>query len=187
MKYLLAIPILLTLIAALYPKRIKVTPKITHSKIEEQKVFQPTEYVTSINTSKQMPVQFHVEEFREERPEIEFDPAWEDDLYEFLVDTDPENADRIFKEYIDEKYKHAADIEMNLAEGLRGLSHLNGESGMEDDTDEEAERKPASLAMLKISHQERLRKILGENLEPVLTQYELHRQRNEEETEVSSH
>lgn len=74
---------------------------------------------------------------------------------------------------------------MNLAEGIKGLSELNGESGL-NDYPEETERKPASLAMLKISHQERLRKILGENLDPILSQYELHRQRNEEETEVSS-
>lgn len=96
--------------AALYPKKSKVTPKSSHLKVKEQKVFQPAEFVSSINTTKNSPIHFQIHKSHETQPEIEFDPAWEDDSHEILVDTDPENADRIFKEYIDEKYKHAADI-----------------------------------------------------------------------------
>ncbi len=177
----MVLSILVTLLAALYPRKSSIAPKRVIQKDLSAKSIhvqhRPDRVVQGVKVK---PIQFHFDQIHASSPEVEFDPAWENDLYNFLVDTDPENAEKIFNEYLAEKYKHAADVERNLSLSLKGLSELNGESRDEDYLGE-TERKPGDLTMLEMNHQRRVREILGEHLEPLLTQYELHRQRNTDE------
>lgn len=177
----MVLSILVVLLAALYPRQKTIAhKKVVHKKSSEKVIEvqpRPDRIVQGVTVR---PMQFHFDNMHAANPEIEFDPAWENDLYNFLVDTDPENAERIFNDYLAEKYKHAADVERNLSLSLKGLSELNGESGLYE-IPEEANRKPANLTMLEMNHQKRMREILGEHLEPLLTQYELHRQRSSDD------
>lgn len=70
------------------------------------------------------------------------------------------------------------DIERNLVVSFQSLSELNGHS-KEEEMFEESSRKPANLSILELSHQKRIKEILGEHFEPLNTQYELHIQRSE--------
>lgn len=179
----MVLSILIILLAAVYPRKSAVAPKKVVQKNSSEQVIhvqaRPDRVVQGVTVR---PIQFHFDRMQASHPEVEFDPAWENDLYNFLVDTDPENAERIFNDYLAEKYKHAADVERNLSLSLKGLSELNGESGLQDSS-EETNRSPANLNMLELNHQQRMREILGEHLEPLLTQYELHRQRTTDDVQ----
>lgn len=180
MKSLLLFSILMLMLVVTYNKKNKNTfkPDKTVAVVENKKLTSTAQAETEAE-KKIIPISFHLPENHEPHASIEFDPAWDENLYEFLVDSDPENADRIFKEYQIEKNNYALDIERNLVVSFQSLSELNGHSKEEEEMFEESSRKPANLSILELSHQKRIKEILGEHFEPLNTQYELHIQRSE--------
>ena len=111
------------------------------------------------------------QENREEKEIYTFEnsEAWEVELYDILRHMDSENADITLKNYQLEMAAFKQDQEIVLAESINSLRLMSGESlGKE-------RRSGIDLNARERQHQEKIKKILGENYQFILERYRLFR------------